>query len=99
MGTFTSGATYRPGAFTLFCCGPQVTESLNHSGRDASDQTNSLIQMQLKTTDTTTGLLEGHQTHNQVQLHDPAQYGGRHGAPVRFRLLSYGHVRQLGTGI
>ena len=55
-GTFTSGATDRPGAFSLFCCGPQVIEAATSDGKDANEQTNSLIQMQLKTTDTTTGL-------------------------------------------
>jgi hypothetical protein len=55
-GTFTSGATDRPGAFSLFCCGPQVIEVASSGGKEADEQTNSLIQMQLKTTDTTTGL-------------------------------------------
>jgi hypothetical protein len=55
-GTFTSGATDRPGAFSLFCCGPQAIEAATSGGKEADEQTNSLIQMQLKTTDTTTGL-------------------------------------------
>ena len=55
-GTFTLGATDCPGAFSLFCCGPQAIEAAISGGKEADKQTNSLIQMQLKTTDTTTGL-------------------------------------------
>ncbi len=55
-GTFTSGATDRPGAYSLFCCGPQAIKAATSGGKEADKQTNSLIQMQLKTTDTTTGL-------------------------------------------
>ena len=55
-GSFTSGATDRPGAFSLFCCGPQAIETTGLGGRDANEQASSLMQMQLKTTDTTTGL-------------------------------------------
>ncbi len=56
-GSFTSGATDRPGAFSLYCCGPQVIEETKSGGgRDANEQTSSLMQMQLRTTDTTTGL-------------------------------------------
>jgi hypothetical protein len=55
-GTFTSGAMDRPGAFSLFCCGPQAIEAATSGGKETDEQTNSLIQMQLKTTDTTTGL-------------------------------------------
>ena len=55
-GIFASGATVRPGAFSLFCCGPQVIEAATSGGKEADKQTNSLIQMQLKTTDSTTGL-------------------------------------------
>jgi hypothetical protein len=55
-GTFTSGATDCPGVFSLFCCGPQAIEEATSGGKDADEQTNSLIHMQLKTTDTTTGL-------------------------------------------
>ena len=54
--TFTLGATDWPGAFSLFCCGPQVIEAATSGGKDANKQTNSLIQKQLKTTDPTTGL-------------------------------------------
>jgi hypothetical protein len=57
-GTFTSGATDCPGAFSLFCCGPQAIEAATSGEKEADEQTNSLIQMQLKTTDTTTGLSE-----------------------------------------
>ena len=56
--TFTSGATDRPGAFSLICCGPQVIEGTTLGGKDANKQTSSLIQMQLKTTNTTTRLSE-----------------------------------------
>ena len=55
-GTFTPGATDRPCAFSLFCCGPQTIEAATSGGKESDEQTNSLIQMQLKTTDTTTGL-------------------------------------------
>jgi hypothetical protein len=55
-GTFTSGATDCPGAFSLLCCGPQAIKEATSGGKDADEQTNNLIQMQLKTTDTTTGL-------------------------------------------
>ncbi len=51
-----SRATDPPGAFSLFCCGPQVIEAATSGGKETDKQTNSLIQMQLKTTDTTTGL-------------------------------------------
>jgi hypothetical protein len=40
---FTSGATDRPGAFSLFCCGPQAIEEATSGGKDADEQTNSLI--------------------------------------------------------
>ncbi len=39
-GTFTSGATDRPGAFSLFCCGPQVIEVASSGGKEADKQTN-----------------------------------------------------------
>jgi hypothetical protein len=55
-GTFKSGVTDRPGAFSVFCCGPQAIEAATLGGKEADEQTNSLIQMQLKTTCTTTGL-------------------------------------------
>jgi hypothetical protein len=55
-GTFTPGATDRPCAFSLFCCGPQTIEAATSGGKESDEQTNSLIQMQLKTTGTTTGL-------------------------------------------
>jgi hypothetical protein len=35
-----------------------VIEAATSEGKEADEQTNSLIQMQLKTTDTTTGLSE-----------------------------------------
>jgi hypothetical protein len=41
--TFTLGATDWPGAFSLFCCGPQVIEAATSGGKDANKQTNSLI--------------------------------------------------------
>ena len=55
-GFFTSEATDRPGAFSLFCCGPQAIEATGSGGCDADKQASSLMQMQLKTTDTSTGL-------------------------------------------
>ncbi len=50
------GATDHPGAFSLFCCGPQAIEAATSEEKEAVEHTNILIQMKLKTTDTTTGL-------------------------------------------
>jgi hypothetical protein len=33
MGTFTLGAMNRPGAFSLFCCGPQVIKAATSGGK------------------------------------------------------------------
>ncbi|KAI2497942.1 hypothetical protein MHU86_16548 [Fragilaria crotonensis] len=38
-----------------FCCGPQTLARSNATGRDALDHASTLVQMQLKATDTTTG--------------------------------------------
>ena len=51
-------ASDRPGAFSLFCCGPQTLARSLAAGRDSLDHASTLVQMQLKTTDTTTGFLE-----------------------------------------
>jgi hypothetical protein len=53
--SFISDASDRPGAFSLFCCGPQVLDRSTAGNRESYDYTNNLVQMQLKTTDTTTG--------------------------------------------
>ncbi|KAI2505006.1 hypothetical protein MHU86_9449 [Fragilaria crotonensis] len=53
--SFLADASDRPGAFSLFCCGPQTLARSNATGRDALDHASTLVQMQLKTTDTTTG--------------------------------------------
>ncbi|KAI2502890.1 hypothetical protein MHU86_11559 [Fragilaria crotonensis] len=53
--SFLADASDRPGAFSLFCCGPQTLARSNATGRDAPDHASTLVQMQLKTTDTTTG--------------------------------------------
>jgi hypothetical protein len=75
-GTFTSGATDRPGAFSLLCCGPQVIEAATLGRKDANEQTNSLIQMQLKTTNTTTGLsTKDIKTITKFGLTIPLQFG------------------------
>lgn len=55
-GSFTSGATDRPRAFSLFHCGPQVIGEARSGGRDASERASSLMRKQWKTTDNTTGL-------------------------------------------
>ena len=56
--SFVSDVSDRPGAFSLFCCGPQALERTTTGNREAADYANSMVQMQLKTTDTTTGLSE-----------------------------------------
>jgi hypothetical protein len=56
--SFISDVSDRPGAFSLFCCGPQVLDRSTAGSRESYDYTNSLVQMQLKTTDTTTGFSE-----------------------------------------
>ncbi|KAI2497773.1 hypothetical protein MHU86_16715 [Fragilaria crotonensis] len=48
----------RDAAFSLFCCGPQTFARAAAIGREASDHASTLVQMQLKTTDTTTGFSE-----------------------------------------
>ena len=53
--SFLADASDRPGAFSLFCCGPQTLARSNATGKDALDHASNLVQMQLKTTDTTTG--------------------------------------------
>jgi hypothetical protein len=53
--SFISDVSDRPGAFSLFCCGPQVLDRSTAGSRESYDYTNNLVQMQLKTTDTTTG--------------------------------------------
>ena len=55
-GSVTLGSTDRPGAFSPFCCGPQAIEATDSGGRDANEHASSLMQTQLKTTDTKTGL-------------------------------------------
>jgi hypothetical protein len=37
-GSFTLGATDRPRAFSLFCCGPQVIKEARSGGREANKQ-------------------------------------------------------------
>ncbi|KAI2490967.1 hypothetical protein MHU86_23599 [Fragilaria crotonensis] len=56
--SFTADTPDRPGAFSLFCCGPQTFARAAAIGREASDHASTLVQMQLKTTDTTTGFSE-----------------------------------------
>ena len=53
--SFIADVSDRPGAFSLFCCGPQVLDRSTAGSRESYDYTNNLVQMQLKTTDTTTG--------------------------------------------
>jgi hypothetical protein len=53
--SFISDASDRPGAFSLFCCGPQVLDRSTAGYRESYNYTNNLVQMQLKTKDTTTG--------------------------------------------
>ncbi|KAI2490852.1 hypothetical protein MHU86_23705 [Fragilaria crotonensis] len=58
---FVVGSCYQgqqSGAFSLFCCGPQTFARAAAIGREASDHASTLVQMQLKTTDTTTGFSE-----------------------------------------
>ncbi len=52
---FIADVSDRPGAFSLFCCGPQALDRSTAGSRESYDYTNNLVQMQLKTTDTTTG--------------------------------------------
>ena len=56
--SFMADTPDRPGAFSLFCCGPQTFARAAAIGREASDHASTLVQMQLKTTDTTTGFSE-----------------------------------------
>ena len=53
--SFIADVSDRPGAFSLFCCGPQALDRSTAGSRESYDYTNNLVQMQLKTTDTTTG--------------------------------------------
>ena len=55
---FLADAPDRPGAFSHFCCGPQTLARSSAAGRDSLDHASTLVQMQLKTTDTTTGFSE-----------------------------------------
>ncbi|KAI2506379.1 hypothetical protein MHU86_8005 [Fragilaria crotonensis] len=72
--SFTADTPDRPGAFSLFCCGPQTFARAAAIGREASDHASTLVQMQLKTTDTTTGFGEGHQEHDKTQLHGAERF-------------------------
>jgi hypothetical protein len=53
--SFVSDVSDRSGAFSLFFCGPQVLDQSTAGSRESYNYTNNLVQMQLKTTDTTTG--------------------------------------------
>jgi hypothetical protein len=56
--SFIADVSDRPGAFSLFCCGPQALDQSTAGSRESYDYTNNLVQMQLKTTDSTTGFSE-----------------------------------------
>ncbi len=53
--SFIADVSDRPGAFSMFCCGPQALDRSTAGSRELYDYRNNLVQMQLKTTDTTTG--------------------------------------------
>lgn len=59
MASFISVMRDRPEAFSLFSCGPQPLESPLASGTD-DDTADDLMRMQLKISDSTTGLSDKH---------------------------------------
>ncbi|KAI2489345.1 hypothetical protein MHU86_25258 [Fragilaria crotonensis] len=59
MASFVSTSVDRPEAFSLFACGPQPLARKNPTGSDdGHDNTDELMRMQLKITDSTTGLTD-----------------------------------------
>jgi hypothetical protein len=55
-GTFLENFTDAPGAMSIFCFGPQTTSTTNVKTATAGNDPEAIAQMQLKLTDTSTGL-------------------------------------------